>query len=142
MSKPTVLWSNKFRGSVLTQLHPKTKNKAPSNSTKTGNIDIVIVSDAELRRKRQTQLTDSLLKLLWKESDISVNVFEYSGIYWAESPSIWHSLIEAGEDLAVALSNSLDYSSDIRPLVFAAYGFGGVVVKKVSISVAQNPPHE
>jgi len=71
---------------------------------------IVIVSDVELRRAKYSHLKASLLHLLLHERSLSVNIFDFSGIYRPKSPSIWHSFMEAGDDLIDALSASLDYS--------------------------------
>ncbi|KAK0645418.1 hypothetical protein B0T16DRAFT_411136 [Cercophora newfieldiana] len=127
--KPAVCWKNPddSRESVLIQLHPKSGDATAGT---TGNVDVVIVSDIELRSAKYSHLTDSLLRLLQQERSLSVNIFQFHGIYQAKSRSVWHSLKDAGDDLIEALSAAFDYSSGIRPLVFVAYGFGGTVVKK------------
>ncbi|TPX11561.1 uncharacterized protein E0L32_007772 [Thyridium curvatum] len=79
----------------------------------TVDIDIIIVPDYEL-------------------TSTGFQRFNYTGIHHRGAESIWQSMIDSGDKLVQSLVKTLVYPSSgrVRPLIFIAYGFGGIVVKR------------
>ncbi|KAL7894387.1 hypothetical protein HDV63DRAFT_396846 [Trichoderma sp. SZMC 28014] len=75
------------------------------------------------------QASTSLLEVLRTTVPLA-RVFQFSQIFRRQTESVWHSFIEAGDELVKALEETLDYVTTIRPLLFVSYGLGGLVLKR------------
>ncbi|KAL6828080.1 hypothetical protein V8C40DRAFT_243423 [Trichoderma camerunense] len=129
MDSKTIWTSAKVDGPILQRL-----NIFPSSTSAlvyrgiSSSIDVIILPDSELKKKKQNQIA-SLLEVL-RNTVPHARVFQFSQIFRHQAESVWHSLVEAGDELVNALEETLDYVTTIRPLVFVAYGLGGIVLKR------------
>ncbi|UKZ61396.1 uncharacterized protein TrAtP1_002661 [Trichoderma atroviride] len=129
MDLQTIWTSAKVDGPILQRLDlfPSTTS-APVYGRESPNMDVIIVPDFELRKKKQNQMA-SLLEVL-RTTVPRARVFQFSQIFRRQTESVWHSIVEAGDELVKALEDTLDYVTTIRPLLFVSYGLGGLVLKK------------
>ncbi|KAL6820101.1 hypothetical protein J3E69DRAFT_357520 [Trichoderma sp. SZMC 28015] len=129
MDSQTIWTSAKVDGPILQRL-----NIFPSSTSAlvyrgiSSSIDVIILPDSELKKKKQNQIA-SLLEVL-RNTVPHARVFQFSQIFRHQAESVWHSLVEAGDELVNALEETLDYVTTIRPLVFVTYGLGGLVLKR------------
>ncbi|KAM6481831.1 P-loop containing nucleoside triphosphate hydrolase protein [Trichoderma sp. SZMC 28011] len=129
MDSQTIWTSAKVDGPILQQL-----NIFPSSTSAlvyrgiSSSIDVIILPDSELKKKKQNQIA-SLLEVL-RNTVPHARVFQFSQIFRHQAESVWHSLVEAGDELVNALEETLDYVTTIRPIVFVTYGLGGLVLKR------------